>query len=157
VAQTSHGGYRRPANPAPVSGPGSHSRRTDGKQPVMTGTGNGSYGDEQAMEQIQAGAAMGQAATPQMPSGSPQDGTGAPNPLDSIIGLGEPSQQPGTPVTDGAAAGPGAGPGALGIPDPNQADAASVAKYLPAWIQIADDPNTLPGFRAVVRHVIANQ
>jgi hypothetical protein len=57
-------GYRRPANPAPVSGPGSHSRRTDGKQPVMTGTGNGSYGDEQAMEQIQAGAAMGQAATP---------------------------------------------------------------------------------------------
>jgi hypothetical protein len=63
VANSGHGGYRRPANPAPVSGPGQHSRRTDGKQPVMQGAGNGDYGDEQAMQQIQGGAAMGQAAT----------------------------------------------------------------------------------------------
>jgi hypothetical protein len=98
------------------------------------------YGDEQAMEQIQAGAAMAQQGGPQMPSGSPQAGAGAPNPLDSVVGLGEPSAQPGTPVTDGAAAGPGQGPEALGIPDPNKADAAAVAKYLPVWIQIADDP-----------------
>jgi hypothetical protein len=152
-----HGGYRRPTNPAPVSGPGSHSRRTDGKQPVMQGAGNGSYGDEQAMEQIQAGAAMAQQGGPQMPSGSPQAGAGAPNPLDSVVGLGEPSAQPGTPVTDGAAAGLGQGPEALGIPDPNKADAASVAKYLPVWIQVADDPNTPPGFKAVVRHIIASQ
>jgi hypothetical protein len=152
-----HGGYRKPQNPAPVSGPGQHSRRTDGKQPVMQGAGNGSYGDEQAMEQIQAGAPMGQAASPMMPSGSPQAGAGAPNPLDSVVPLGAPSGQPGTPVTDGAAAGPGQGPGALGIPDPNQADAAANAKYLPVFIQIADDPNTSPGFRQFVRTIIANQ
>lgn len=151
-----HGGYRRPANPAPVSGPGANSRRTDGKQPVMQGTGNGSYGDEQAMEQIQGGAPMAQAATPQMPSGSPQAGAGAPSMLDSLVGLGAPSQQPGTPVTDGAAAGAGAGPSALGIPNPNQADAASVAKYLPVWIQMAEDPNATPGWKAFVRNVIAN-
>jgi hypothetical protein len=32
-----------------------------------------------------------------------------------------------------------------------------VAKYLPVWIQIADDPNTPPGFKAIVRHIIASQ
>lgn len=152
-----HGGYRPPANPAPVSGPGKHSRRTDNRQPVMQGLGNGDYGDESAMQQIQSGAAMGQAPTPQMPSGTPQAGAGAPNPLDSVIPMGAPSQQPGTPVTDGAAAGPGQGPGALGIPDPNRADAAANAKYLPVWIQMADDPNASPGFRQFVRTVIANQ
>ena len=30
-----HGGYRRPTNPSPVSGPGALSRRTDGQQPTQ--------------------------------------------------------------------------------------------------------------------------
>ena len=29
------GGYRKPQNPAAVSGPGALSKRTDGKQPVV--------------------------------------------------------------------------------------------------------------------------
>lgn len=151
-----HGGYRAPAQPAPVSGPGKHSRRTDNRQPVMQGLGNGDYGDESAMQQIQSGAAMGQSPTPQMPSGTPQAGAGAPNPLASVLGLGEPSQQPGVPVTDGAGAGPGAGTGALGMVDPNRQDAASLAKYLPVWIQIAQDDRTPPGFKKYVREVIAS-
>lgn len=146
-----HGGYRKPANPAPVSGPGANSRRTDGKQPVMSGLGNGSYGDESAMQQIQGGAKMAQ--VPSGPQGPPA-GTG--DPFAGVVPLGAPSAQPGVPVTDGAPAGAGAGPEALGISNPNQADAAAVAKYLPVWIQVAQDPNTPPGFKAFVRTAIAN-
>lgn len=150
-----HGGYRRPANPAPVSGPGAHSRRTDGKQPVMTGLGDGSYGSEQAMEQIQGGAPMAQVPSgPVAPSGGPG---GAADPLAGIVGLAEPSQQPGTPVTDGADAGPGAGSGALGLDDPNKADAAYLGKYMPTFLRVANDPNSPPGFRQWVRNIIANQ
>jgi hypothetical protein len=124
----------------------------------MQGAGNGSYGDEQAMEQIQAGAAMAQQGGPQMPSGSPQAGAGAPNPLDSVVGLGEPSAQPGTPVTDGAAAGPGAGVEALG-PNltPDQSDANHYAQYLPMLMRLADANSTPPGTKAWIRNVIASR
>jgi len=60
------GGYQAPANPAPVSGPGSLSRRTDGgpgsKQAQRYIAGMPNYGDGQDMMQIQGGAPM--AATP---------------------------------------------------------------------------------------------
>lgn len=119
----------------------------------MTGIGDGSYGDEQAMEQIQGGAPMASAPT------GPLAGLGRPggaDPLAAVVPLTAPSQQPGTPVTDGAAAGAGAGPAALGVLDPNQADAQSVAKYLPVWTKIANDANTTPGFKAFLRNVIAS-
>jgi hypothetical protein len=49
-----HGGYRRPTNPAPVSGPGAHSRRTDG-QP-MVDLPDAQYGENAAFQEAQAGA-----------------------------------------------------------------------------------------------------
>jgi hypothetical protein len=57
------GGYRQPTNPAPVSGPGALSARTDGgaiegmTQPVQNYTG-GSYGNNKSMREQQEGADM---------------------------------------------------------------------------------------------------
>ena len=64
------GGARTPSNPAPVSGPGAHSRRTDGG-PGAKGTANmaapgGKYGERKAIEE--------QAAAAPVPTG----GGGAP-------------------------------------------------------------------------------
>ena len=52
-----HGGYRRPTNPAPVSGPGALSRRTDGRQPTRS-LPNAKYGENAAFEAAQGAAPM---------------------------------------------------------------------------------------------------
>src|SRR5438093_4451997 len=108
------GGYRQPSNPAPVSGPGALSRRTDGpqgggKQPVRVPSG-GAYGDRQALEQMQQAAPL---------SASPGGDVGAPQAADvsaDVVGFDQPTQQPDTPVTAGAAMGEGPGLEALGLP-----------------------------------------
>lgn len=145
------GGYRKPTNPAPVSGPGALSRRTDGKQPVMPMTG-GAYGDAQDMQQLQSGAPMAQTPSLAAPT--------APTLADAtshLTPLGAPSAQPSTPVTDGAAMGPGQGMGALQLPtDPNKQDAADLRKYLPTLIKQANSPNTPSGYKTWVRNIIAS-
>ena len=103
-----HGGKRTPRNPAPVSGPGKLSRRTDGGpaqvNAQMTGMG---YGENKDFMQIQEGASM--AASPrsrgaaQAPQGNPMGAIGGGNPLFSE------TQRPDEPVTAGANFGPGAG------------------------------------------------
>lgn len=143
----SHGGYRKPTNPAPVSGPGQHSRRTDG-QPTLD-LPNAQYGQNSAFKSIESGAQM---AT--QPQPAPPDIQPAAQP---IVGMGEPSQQPNTPVTDGAAAGPGAGPEALNLPqDLNNLDAEDLRRYLPALIDVADRDDTPAGTKQWVRSIIAN-
>ena len=91
-----HGGYRRPANPAAVSGPGSLSRRTDGGpgQPVMTPTGL-PYGEAGANVAAQQGAPMADASDQQAPM---------------IVPLDAETQYPDEPITAGAPFGPGPGP-----------------------------------------------
>src|SRR5690242_16389819 len=122
------GGYRKPTNPAPVSGPGQHSQRTDGAQPNMQ-LPNAAYGEQQAYQQIQSGAPMAQ----QGPISAPAQGNPLADLLGGLTGLSEPSQWGGTPVTDGASMGPGQGTSALGLPtSPNAQDAQHLAKYLPA-------------------------
>jgi hypothetical protein len=93
------GGYRKPANPAMVSGPGELSARTDGGpgQPQMPVSGL-PYGQNQAVNQMQG-------AAPMMDTSD----TGAP----PIIPLHAPSQRPGEPVTAGVPVGPGPGPEVL--------------------------------------------
>ena len=105
-----HGGKRTPRNPAPVSGPGQLSRRTDGGpaqvNAQMTGMG---YGENKDFMQIQEGANM--AATPRparamkTPQASPMAamGSGGAAPLFSN------TQRPDEPVTAGVNFGPGAG------------------------------------------------
>lgn len=59
------GGYRKPNNPAPVSGPGALSRRTDGgpTQGAKEMSG-GQYGERQEMQSLQTSAPMAGNRTP---------------------------------------------------------------------------------------------
>lgn len=151
-----HGGYRAPANPAAVSGPGKLSRRTDGKQPQMP-MGNGNYGDTTELAQLQSGAPLAQVS---QGGGAPTVRAPTEDPTAALTPLGAPSTQPNTPVTDGAAYGPGAGPAALGLPqspgDMDRADAQALSKFLPIMLRHAQSANATPGFRAYVRQIIAN-
>ena len=101
------GGYRRPSNPAPVSGPGALSRRTDGQGArYMAG---GGYGEGQEMMDLQTSAPMSKAPEqPRMrqPRSSRQvveEGM-RPTPLFA------PTERPDEPITAGAPFGPGPGP-----------------------------------------------
>lgn len=117
-----HGGQRTPANPAPASGPGRLSKRTDGgpgqTQKLMVGT-DAPYGDREALLAQERSAGMSQQPnnTPmQLPSGGGGGGGGDAGGTP----FGAPSQRPDEPVTHGVAIGPGAGPEALGYPTGQQ-------------------------------------
>ena len=132
------GGYRRPSNPAPVSGPGALSQRTDGgpaTQPQMVASG-GAYGDRKEMLDIQ--------------SGAPMAGGGA-TPPPSAIPFDAPSMNPDEPVTAGAALGPGIGPEAAGIKDDEQATAEQMRPYLRSLERVANLPGSNAQTRAYVR------
>jgi hypothetical protein len=101
-----HGGMRRPASPAPVSGPGALSQRTDGQGARYIA--GGEYGEGQEMMDLQTSAPMAKspevrsrrraAAPPAVEMGP------APTPLFA------PTERPDEPITAGASFGPGPGP-----------------------------------------------
>lgn len=132
------GGNHPPTNPAPVSGPGALSKRTDGKQPMMNLPG-GNYGDGTDFTQIQAGAPMAQAAP--IPSGgvnSPQANTQPVSPLDA------PTTMPDQPVTHGAASGPGPGPESLGLNSPVQGNWQNARDVVTS---LASNPTSSPAMK----------
>ena len=132
------GGYRKPEHPAPVSGPGAMSRRTDGgpTQPVRD-LPNPSYGEGKDFRDIQGSAPMEGATTP-APS----------TPFDAS------SARPSEPVTAGAAAGPGPGPEAAGLPpDLGTADYQAMKALIPGLEIIANLPQSNPSTRAFVRRL----
>lgn len=143
ASENGHGGYRRPSRPAPASGPGKMSRRTDGGPRQMDITGE-PYGQNNFRE-IQSGAPMG---TPPAPAG--MSGGGAAQPL---VPLDAPTQRPDEPVTAGAALGPGVGPEALGLgPEAEDAeDLERLRRYLPALMEMASRPDSTASFRNYVR------
>lgn len=102
-----HGGMRRPSAPAPVSGPGALSQRTDGG-PAKPAYVNGlPYGEGQDFYDLQTSAPLGasNAASPRMTRGAnSQGGASSPTPLLA------PTARPDEPLTAGAPFGPGAGP-----------------------------------------------
>lgn len=147
-----HGGNRTPSKPAAVSGPGALSRRTDGGpgQPVRDTTG-GAYGDAQAFRGMQQQSPMASApATPPMPPGG---GSGQPM---TATPLHAPSAMPDVPVTDGAAAGAGAGMDALGLPSADMAtqDAEYLKRYLPVLIRQAQRDDAPPSLKKYVRTLL---
>ena len=102
------GGYRQPSNPAPISGPGALSQRTDGgategmTQPAQYISGL-PYGQGQATYDQQTSAPMAGNPVPQFPTAVP---------------LSEPTQFPNQPVTYGNDLGAGAGSEVLaGMPN----------------------------------------
>lgn len=115
-----HGGYRAPANPAPVSGPGALSRRTDGHPAqVLSAAPDQQYGQMKTQLDAQRLAPMaGQAPLPpaaNVPAASPQ-APGPQMPAFNGTPLTAPSTRPNEPVTAGAPAGAGPGPEVLSSP-----------------------------------------
>lgn len=123
----SRGGYRKPANPAPVSGPGELSRRTDGAQPAMEMTG-GAYGENADLMALQTAAPMSQVET------NPQ--AMAPSAPQKITPLFAPSERPEEPLT----AGMPFGPGPMTIPNAPINKAESIKQTLLAAIERTNDP-----------------
>ena len=114
-----HGGYRAPANPAPVSGPGKYSKRTDnGPVQAMSAAPGQAYGVAGQQMNSQRTAPLG-AAEP-LPKPAPVQGGGNEEAgevrHDNEYAEGEfsrPTDNPDEPITAGASLGPGPGPEAL--------------------------------------------
>jgi hypothetical protein len=118
------GGYQQPSNPAPVSGPGELSQRTDGgaiegmTQPVKEYTGL-PYGENKSVNDSQGASSM------------------AGDPFKSpLLDLMAPTQRPNEPITAGLVGGPGGGPELMrGMPNsvPNIIDTLTyMAKFDPS-------------------------
>jgi len=131
-----HGGARTPRNPAPVSGPGQLSRRTDGgpQQTTVPMTGM-AYGENADFNDMQSAAPM--AAAPSVSNtrtrnDSPTGQRAAATPLFS------PTQRPDEPVTAGAPFGPGPGPS----PSMNQQPMrVPISETLRKLTQVTGDPS----------------
>jgi len=119
-----HGGMRRPSNPAPVSGPGALSRRTDGQGAKYIA--GGEYGEGQEMMDLQTSAPMSKAPAAPRPRTGRQvvsEEMAPPTPLFA------PTERPDEPITAGASFGPGPGP--TQSSQPAQTVAESIARFLP--------------------------
>lgn len=110
------GGYRKPTNPAPVSGPGKLSQRTDGgpadtRQAQMKVTGM-PYGENKELNDVQSQAPL--ASAKEIPPATPMQEV---KPMPTPIPLTEPTQRPMEPLTTGMPFGPGAGSEVLNLPN----------------------------------------
>jgi hypothetical protein len=148
------GGYRQPGSPAPVSGPGSLSKRTDGgpgsaHQPIRVPTG-GQYGDASQLRADQQGAPVAASAGGDQ---APPPGLLAGLSLPPGTSFAEGTTRPDEPVTAGAASGPGPGPEALGLPNQEGQDMQALAAYLPVFEHIANQPGASAGMRQLVRAI----
>jgi len=146
------GGYRKPSQPAPVSGPGALSRRTDGGagQPVRPVTGL-PYGENQALNEIQGAAPMAAAsANNSMPASAASD-VPAPTPL--LAGTERPSE----PLTEGNPMGAGSDDSVLSKgsfrKESSQDLAAIKERWLPSLMRTAQGDNIPPSFVRFVRAV----
>lgn len=128
------GGYQKPKNPAPFSGPGKFARRTDGgpgdTRQAAQNIPSQNYGDGVAMQALQTSAPLaatgsmngvepGAAASPQQP------------PMRDIIPLDAPTTRPDEPITAGIDRGPGPGSSILGVARPQVKLSDSLEKMLP--------------------------
>lgn len=105
---------------------------------------NADYGEQKAYQAQQSGAPMAN-------SGGMDFASIFGNAADRVIPMGQESGQPGTPVTDGAALGMGAGVEAMGLGNPNQQSAAQMASWLPALEMMANSPASSAAARAAIR------
>lgn len=144
-----HGGYRRPGNPASVSGPGALAKRTDGT-PAIGSAGGEDYGEAQALKDLQR-----QSPTQSVSAGGNPGGGGggmampAPTPFDA------PSTSD-TPVTDGAALGDGAGLSALGLDPKNESRNLSPG-MINLMLAASQRRDASPSFRKLVRRAIVER
>lgn len=113
------GGYRKPENPAPASGPGALSQRTDGGPAQGAKYMSGMPYGQNTMDQQTAAPMSGGTPMPPAPRVSPMD---MPTPLMA------PSTRPNEPITTGIDIGEGAGSEILNLPTTEQTLAATIKK-----------------------------
>lgn len=146
------GGYQKPSSPAPVSGPGSMSRRTDGgPAQKLRDLPDAQYGEAATYRDLQQGAPLAQSPAP---STAPATGGGGGGALSSVP-FGAPTGRPNEPVTNGAPYGPGAGPEALASNYLQQQDVEGLRQVLPVLEQMAALPTASPVTRNLVRRIRA--
>ena len=140
------GGYRKPGNPAPVSGPGALSRRTDGR--VAEGF---AYGMNKQINQQAASAPMAKAPQPRPASASSMMSA---SPLPPITPVTAPTMDPNDPITNGVPVGPGANsiPGLPSGPaeDP---DINMIRDYYPMLEFWASQPGTSQATKDYVQYL----
>lgn len=141
-----HGGARTPSKPAPVSGPGAMSKRTDG-QPARYVSGM-PYGDGQELMTTQQQAPMaGGGAAPQMGPGQMASLSQATTPITA------PTQYASEPFTTGAPVGAGAGPEVLASGGATGPSRTKLMAALPPLMRMAELPDASPELRALVRYL----
>jgi hypothetical protein len=120
-----NGGYRRPNNPAPVSGPGQLSQRTDGgPQQVQADMSGMPYGENAEFNTMQSMAPMSASPSARSPRASARSAKSAGGGM-SATPLFAATQRPDEPVTAGAPLdGPGDGPAMIDIVTAWQEEAA---------------------------------
>lgn len=137
----------------PVSGPGQFSKRTDkAVSNANSNLPNAGYGENKDYQDTKGAAPMAQA-----PGGNVDFASMFGDPRSRVTGLDQPSTQPNTPVTDGAAVGPGAGQEALGLPDQQNEDLQSILPYMPVLEFMANQPGASWAMRNLVRKAKALQ
>lgn len=146
------GGYQKPSNPAPVSGPGALSQRTDGGpgQPIRE-LPNADYGEAKTFREAQQNAPLASSGAPS-PSGAAPGGQGGPQ----AIGFDADTMNPGEPVTAGADAGEGPGMEALGLTPERSADMEKLRAALPFLEWKANQPGSSWAARNLVRKIKAS-
>lgn len=137
------GGYQKPSAPAPVSGPGAMSKRTDGQAArYVSGL---PYGDGQELMTTQQAAPM---------SGSAPGTGGGGVPLAQMSpDLFATTDYPEEPITAGANFGPGPGMGSMGNPMPDGPTRERLAGSLRIYLAMAESPYVSNEFRAFVNAV----
>lgn len=130
------GGYRAPANPAPVSGPGALSQRTDVQSPMPLP--NPAYGEQQEFMALQGAAPMAMEPTGPMPT-----------PLTA------PTDRPDEPLTAGSPMGDGPGMEML-TRDQQRKEIEGLGRYLPMMERMAGRVDAPRSFRALVQFIRAS-
>ena len=126
-----NGGYRRPTSPAPVSGPGQLSQRTDGgPQQVQANMSGMPYGENAEFNTMQSMAPMSASPSAKSPRASARQAKSAGGGM-SATPLFAPTQRPDEPITAGAPFGPGDGPNYSGGMRPTNSLADTLEKLLP--------------------------
>jgi hypothetical protein len=148
-----HGGKRTPGRPAPVSGPGQLSRRTDGgPQQVQAQMSGMPYGENMEFEAIQSSAPLN--ASSQTTARATRTGGGRSGQSQAGMGIAplmSPTQRPDEPITAGAPFGPGPGPSDMS--NMMSEDIEMIKQYLPDLEAAANFRGAPKTFVALVNYL----
>lgn len=152
------GGYRKPNNPAPVSGPGSLSKRTDGGPADTQAAKYVSglpWGQGQELMNIQQSANL--AATPNIEQTRPPVMGFASAAATPNVPFNSPTLRPDEPITSGIDMGEGPDSSVLGYGTRDDAArqkfASQLEQYRPALMFMAAQPNVSPETRSLIRRL----